>query len=43
MAPKVAAACRFAERTGRVAAIGAMDDAQAILAGQAGTLIAASA
>jgi carbamate kinase len=43
MAPKVAAACRFAERTGRVAAIGAMDDAQAILAGQAGTLIAARA
>ena len=40
MAPKVAAACGFAERTGRIAAIGALDQAEAILAGQAGTLSA---
>jgi carbamate kinase len=39
MAPKVAAACRFAERTGRVAAIGALEDAQAILEGRAGTIV----
>jgi carbamate kinase len=42
MAPKVAAACRFAERTGRVAAIGAMEQAEAILAGSAGTIVTAS-
>jgi carbamate kinase len=41
MAPKVAAACRFAERTGRTAAIGALEDAQAILAGRAGTIVKA--
>jgi carbamate kinase len=41
MAPKIEAACRFAERTGRIAAIGAMDEAQAILAGQAGTIVKA--
>ena len=40
MGPKVAAACRFAERTGRMAAIGALDQAEAILAGQAGTIVA---
>jgi carbamate kinase len=40
MAPKVAAACRFAERTGRMAAIGALDQAEAVLAGQAGTIVA---
>ena len=39
MGPKVEAACRFAERTGRLAAIGALDDAEAILAGRAGTRI----
>jgi carbamate kinase len=39
MGPKVEAACRFAERTGRLAAIGALDDAEAILAGRAGTQI----
>ncbi len=39
MGPKVAAACRFVERTGRLAAIGALDDAEAILAGRAGTRI----
>jgi carbamate kinase len=40
MAPKVAAACRFAEQTGRMAAIGALDQAQAILSGEAGTMVA---
>jgi carbamate kinase len=43
MGPKVEAACRFAERTGRMAAIGAINDAEAILAGNAGTIVAASA
>jgi carbamate kinase len=43
MAPKVEAACRFAERTGRMAGIGAIDQAEAILAGNAGTIVAASA
>jgi carbamate kinase len=40
MGPKVAAACRFAERTRRMAAIGALDQAEAILAGDAGTIVA---
>jgi carbamate kinase len=40
MAPKVEAACRFAERTGRIAGIGAIDQAEAILAGKAGTIVA---
>jgi len=39
MGPKVAAACRFVELTGDLAAIGALTDAPAILAGQAGTVI----
>jgi len=39
MGPKVEAACRFVERTGRMAAIGAMEDAAAILAGKAGTIV----
>jgi carbamate kinase len=39
MGPKVEAACRFAERTGGLAAIGALEDAEAILAGRAGTRI----
>jgi carbamate kinase len=42
MAPKVEAACRFAERTGRIAGIGAIDQAEAILAGGAGTIVAMS-
>lgn len=41
MAPKVEAACRFAERTGRVAAIGAMEEAPAILDGRTGTIVKA--
>jgi carbamate kinase len=41
MGPKVEAACRFAERTGRVAAIGALDDAERLLEGAAGTRVEA--
>ena len=40
MGPKIEAACRFVERTGRWAAIGALEDALAIVAGKAGTRIA---
>jgi carbamate kinase len=43
MGPKVEAVCRFAERTGRMAAIGAMEQAEDILAGTAGTIVAAGA
>ncbi len=43
MGPKVDAACDFVAATGGVAAIGAMADAPAILAGQAGTRITADA
>jgi carbamate kinase len=43
MGPKVEAACRFVERTGRMAGIGAMEEAEAILAGEAGTIVAANA
>ncbi|WP_374368537.1 carbamate kinase [Dongia sp.] len=39
MGPKVSAACQFAERTGRVAAIGALADIPAIVRGEKGTLI----
>jgi len=39
MGPKVEAACRFVERTNATAAIGAMGDVVAILAGSAGTTI----
>ncbi len=39
MGPKVEAACRFAERTGRSAHIGALEDAVSIVAGVAGTLV----
>jgi len=39
MGPKVEAACRFADATGGIAAIGRLDDAQALLAGQAGTIV----
>ena len=41
MGPKVEAACRFAERTGRLAAIGALEDAAAILRGERGTRVRA--
>jgi len=39
MGPKVEAACRFVERTGRRAGIGAIDQAAAILDGLGGTII----
>jgi hypothetical protein len=41
MRPKVKAACRFASETGKMAAIGALADASAILDGRAGTRIVA--
>lgn len=39
MGPKAEAACRFVERTGRIAAIGAIEQAEALLAGTAGTTV----
>ncbi|KUL28157.1 carbamate kinase [Actinoplanes awajinensis] len=42
MGPKVEAVCRFVELTGGVAAIGALDDAAAILSGKAGTVVTPS-
>lgn len=42
MAPKVEAACRFVEATGRRAVIGDLGDAPAIVRGEAGTRIAAA-
>lgn len=39
MAPKVQAACEFVEQTDGIAGIGRLQDAAALLAGQAGTLI----
>lgn len=39
MGPKVEAACRFVERTGGTAAIGALEDAARIVAGAAGTTV----
>jgi carbamate kinase len=39
MGPKVAAACRFARATGKTAAIGALADLSAIIAGEAGTTV----
>ena len=39
MAPKVEAACRFVEAKGGFAGIGKLEDAEAILAGKAGTII----
>ena len=41
MGPKVDACCRFVEQGGGVAAIGALADAEAVLAGEAGTTITA--
>lgn len=43
MGPKVEAACRFVERTGRTAGIGAMEEAEEVLAGIAGTIVTAGA
>jgi carbamate kinase len=39
MGPKVEAACRFVETTGATAAIGALEDAVRIVAGDAGTIV----
>ncbi|WP_406306602.1 carbamate kinase [Streptomyces sp. NBC_00885] len=39
MGPKAEAACRFVELTGGMAAIGSLNDAQAILDGSAGTVV----
>lgn len=39
MGPKVEAACRFVERTGKWAAIGALVDGEAVVAGTAGTRV----
>jgi carbamate kinase len=39
MGPKAEAACRFVERTGGFAAIGALEDAPRILSGSAGTVV----
>ena len=39
MAPKIGAACRFVETTRKVAAIGALNDAAAVLNGERGTQI----
>jgi carbamate kinase len=41
MGPKVKAAAHFAEMTGKRAAIGALDDIAAIVAGAAGTNVVA--
>jgi carbamate kinase len=41
MGPKVEAACRFVETTGGAAAIGALEDAAAIVRGEAGTIVRA--
>ena len=43
MGPKVEATCAFVEQTGGIAGIGGLSDAQAILAGRAGTLVAPDA
>lgn len=42
MGPKVDAVCRFVELTGGTGAIGSLDDAQAIIAGHAGTIVTPS-
>jgi len=39
MAPKIAAACAFVERTGGVAGIGRLEDANDVLEGRTGTLV----
>jgi carbamate kinase len=43
MGPKVAAACRFAEATGKRAAIGSLGELAAIVRGEAGTTVDAAA
>ena len=39
MGPKVEAACRFAEATSGIVAIGRLDDAAALLEGTPGTVV----
>lgn len=39
MGPKVEASCRFVEATGKTAGIGRLEDAAAILTGNAGTIV----
>jgi carbamate kinase len=39
MGPKVEAACQFSETPGRIAGIGRLEDARAILEGKAGTIV----
>ena len=39
MGPKIEAVCEFIERGGSLAAIGALDDAAAMLRGEAGTVL----
>ncbi len=39
MGPKVASACEFVRKTGGVAAIGTLEDAVALVRGEAGTII----
>jgi carbamate kinase len=39
MGPKVRAACQFVERTGKMAAIGSIADAAALVRGEAGTVV----
>jgi carbamate kinase len=43
MGPKVKAACEFAERTGRIAAIGSIAETEALVRGEAGTVVALDA
>jgi len=42
MGPKVDAACHFANKTGKMAAIGALADIEGIVRGEKGTLISTS-
>ena len=39
MGPKVEAACRFVEKTGKAAIIGALDQIEKIIDGKSGTLV----
>jgi carbamate kinase len=42
MGPKIEAVCQFVERGGSLAAIGALEDAPALLRGEAGTVLRGS-
>jgi carbamate kinase len=43
MGPKVRAACAFVERTGKIAAIGSIHETEALVRGEAGTIVALDA